>query len=134
MDGRWKPCRSGEAFLLLPGTLQRFRAPPRGRWDFCWVRYQERPGQKPLAAAYSPILTRFDPEPFRHAILGFHRECCTATVPAAADVWVELIQRYVTRFAGLSATDSRLWRLWETVSADLGHRWTTSEMARVLRT
>ena len=131
VDGRWKPCRSGEAFLLPPGTLQRFRAPPQGRWGFCWVRYQERPGQEPLAAAYSPILARFDSEALRHAILGFHRACRTATVPAAADLWVELIQRYVTSFVRLSATDSRLWRLWETVSADLGRRWTSPEMARV---
>ena len=52
-------------------------------------------------------------------------------MPAAADLWVELIQRYVTSFVRLSATDSRLWRLWETVSADLGRRWTSPEMARV---
>ena len=131
VDGRWQPCRSGEAFLLPPGTRHRFRALPRRSWDHCWVRYEEPPGQRPIAAASSPIIASFDPGPLRHAILGLHGECSTATAPETADGWAELIHRYVTRFAGPAAMDTRLWRLWETVAADLGHRWSTSAMARV---
>ena len=52
------------AALLPPGTLQAFHTAPKKRWDICWVRYQEESGQKPLAAAATPVLTTL--QHFRH--------------------------------------------------------------------
>jgi AraC-like DNA-binding protein len=130
VDGRWTKCRPGHAVLLPPGTLHAFQTTPDRTWDFCWVRYQERSGQKPLAAAQTPIVARYDAEPLRLAILGLHRECTTANVPAAVDRWVALIHFYALRFAEPASHDRRLWKLWEQVSAALGDPWTISEMAK----
>ncbi len=130
VDGRWARCRPGQAVLLPPGTLHAFHTAPGKGWDFCWVRYQERAGQKPLATAQTPLISRFDPEPLRFAILGLHHECQTGRGPAAIDRWVDLIQHYVLRFAEPASLDARLWKLWEQVSSSLGDPWTIAEMAR----
>ena len=129
VDGGWVPCRRGQAALLPPGTLQAFHTTKGGCWEFCWVRYQESPGQKPLAAAHAPVVAAFDAAPLRLAVLGLHHECSTAAVPAAVDGWVGLIQHYVERFARPIGIDDRLWRLWEHVAADLARPWTVSQMA-----
>ncbi len=129
VDGSWVACRPGQAALLPPGTLHAFHTPTGVRWDFCWVRYQEHAGQMPLAAAQTPVIAAYDPEPLRLAILGLHRECSTVGVPAAAEGWVALIHHYVLRFAEPARMDKRLWRLWENVAAHLDHPWTVSAMA-----
>lgn len=130
VDGRWKRCRPGEAFLLPPGTLHAFHTPPGQHWEFCWVRYREAPGQRPLATASSPVLAQFDAEPLRHAIHGLHHEAANQSTPAALDRWVDLIQLYVLRFAQPAEMDRRLSRLWESVGNDLARPWTSAEMAR----
>ena len=130
VDGRWTKCRPGQAVLLPPGTLHAFHTAPDQAWDFCWVRYQERAGQRPLAAAPTPVVARFDPEPLRHAILGLHRECSSARDPAAMDRWVDLVQHYVQSFSEPASLDPRLWTLWERVSSSLDHSWTITEMAK----
>ena len=129
-DGRWSICRPGHAILLPPGTLQAFQAAPRQTWEFCWVRYQEREGQKPLATVRTPILARYDAEPLRLAILGLHRECCSGNVPAAINWWIDLVHHYVLRFAEPAGHDPRLWKLWEQVSTSPGLDWTISQMAK----
>ena len=132
VDGRWTKCRPGHAVLLPPGTLHAFHAAPGKSWDFCWVRYQERSGQKPLATAQTPVVARFDAEPIRLAILGLHRECSTSSNPAAMDRWVELIQHYVHRFSEPASLDPRLWELWGRVAVTLGEPWTIAKMARTV--
>jgi hypothetical protein len=89
VDGRWTRCPAGLAVLLPPGTLHAFHTPPEGRWDFCWVRYQERPGQKPLAAVQTPVMARYDAAPLRLAILGLHHEATTAAARAALAHWAD---------------------------------------------
>ena len=128
IDGRWAHCPSGRAILLPPNTLQAFQTPTGRRWDFCWVRYQERVGQKPLALARTPIVAEFDCEPLRLAILGLHRECSNAG--AMSERWADLIHSYVTQFAQPAAMDLRLWNLWEEVANSLSNPWTITEMAR----
>jgi AraC-like DNA-binding protein len=129
VDGRWTKCRPGQAVLLPPGTLHAFHTAQGKTWDFCWVRYQERSGQKPLAAAQTPVIARFDPEPLRLAILGLHRECSTTQSPAAMTGWADLIQHYVRTFAEPATLDPRLWTLWEKVSLSLSDPWTITDMA-----
>ena len=129
VDGAWVACRRGQAALLPPGTLHAFSTRRGGRWDFCWVRYQELPGQRPLAAAQTPVIAGFDPEPLRLAVLGLHHECAGARVPTAEDAWVGLIHHYVERFARPAGMDARLSALWDRVAADLGRPWTVTEMA-----
>ncbi|TXT27824.1 MAG: response regulator receiver domain-containing protein (CheY-like) [Planctomycetota bacterium] len=128
IDGRWARCRPGQAMLLPPSTLQAFQTPTGKRWDFCWVRYQERSGQKPLASARTPVVAELDAEPLRLAILGLHREC--SNDGSLSERWAELIHSYVTQFAQPAQMDSRLWRLWDEVASSLDQAWTITEMAR----
>jgi AraC-like DNA-binding protein len=130
IDGRWAPCRAGEAFLLPPWTMQAFRIPPRGRWEFSWVRYQERAGHAPLAAAQTPVIARFDPEPVRHAVLGLYEEARGSAVSAAVTLWADLVHLYVLRFAQPAAMDPRVWELWAKVEADLSRNWSLTDMAK----
>ena len=130
VDGRWLRCTSGKAVLLPPGTLHAFYTPPGKVWEFCWVRYQELPGQRPLATTQSPVIGKYDPQPLRHAILGLHRECSAEPTPAAVEHWVRLLHHYVLRFAQPAEVDDRLRRLWDRVASSLDHPWTIAEMAR----
>jgi AraC-like DNA-binding protein len=132
VDGRLKPCRAGQAFLLPPGTRHAFHTPKGKQWDFCWVRFQEKAGQQPVANVNSPVLADFDVEPLRLAITGLHYECSHSRAAAEIDNWVKLVYGYVLRFAEPRRIDERIWRLWEKVVNDLGHPWTSGEMARAV--
>ena len=131
VDGRWQRVRPGHAFLLPPGTLQAFQV-SGSHWDHCWIRYLEAPGQKPLATGSSPVLARFDGEPLKFAIQGLHHECSHTATPALVDHWVQLIEGYVRRFAEPAGLDERIWRLWETVEAQLAKPWMSSDLARLV--
>jgi AraC-like DNA-binding protein len=130
VDGRWLRCQKGAAVLLPPGTLQAFHTPRGKFWDICWVRYQERSGQRPLATAQTPVIARYDAEPLRLAILGLHRECTASSTPAALEHWSMLVHHYVARFAEPAGLDERLWSLWDKVARTLAHPWTLAEMSR----
>ena len=130
VDGRWKRCRPGNAFLLPPGTLHAFRTTPSTFWEFCWVRYDRRSDAKALATPHSPAFSDYDGEPLRHAILGLYHEAAAAAVPATMDAWVQLLHGYVLRFAQPRTMDRRITRLWDKVSGDLGAEWSSEEMAR----
>ena len=132
VDGRWKRCAPGNAFLLPPDTLHAFRTPPGGSWEFCWVRYDRVSSPKPLATAHAPAFSRYDGEPLRHAILGLHEEAAAAALPATMEAWAQLIQSYVLRFAQPRTMDPRIARLWDRVAEDLARGWSSREMARQL--
>lgn len=130
LDGRWQSVGAGLACLAPPHVLLAFRAPPKTRWQFCWVRYQPPSEQKPIISASSPALARFDPEPMRAAITGLMHEVNSPVAPATVDHWVDIIHTYVLRFARPWHVDDRLQHLWETVSAGLDERWTLGKLAR----
>jgi AraC-like DNA-binding protein len=130
IDGRLKRCRAGQAFLLPPGTRHAFHTPKGKQWEFCWVRFQENPGQQPVANTNSPVLADFDAEPLRLATLGLYHECSAGRAAAAIDAWVKLVVDYVLRFAEPRRIDERIYGLWQTVADDLRHDWTNAEMAR----
>ncbi len=130
IDGRLKRCRAGQAFLLPPGTRHAFHTPKEKQWDFCWVRFQENPGQQPVANTNSPVLADFDPEPLRLATMGLYHECSRDRAAAAIDGWLKLVVDYVLRFAEPRRIDERIFGLWQKVAADLRHAWTNAELAR----
>jgi AraC-like DNA-binding protein len=130
VDGRPKRCRAGQAFLLPPQSRHAFHTPKGKRWEFCWVRFQENPGQQPVANTNSPVLADFDAEPLRLAVMGLYHECAHDRGAAAIDNWVKLIRGYVARFAEPRRIDDRIFRLWNKVACDLRHPWTNAELAR----
>ncbi len=129
IDGTWKPCRTGEAYLTPGGKLHAYRAVANHGWGVCWISYDERPGHPLSIAAATPVLAPYDPRPLHDAIQGLYRECVGPDDPALVHHWTQLIQLLGQRAIRPYATDERLWRLWEKVDADLGHHWILSELA-----
>jgi AraC-like DNA-binding protein len=130
VDGKWLASRPGYAFLLPPKTLHAFCTPEGKTWKFCWVRYQERDGQLPIARANSPVLAKFDATSLEHAIQGLHQECLTQPGSPLIEHWVSLVHAYVLRFAVPVSFDARLWRVWEQVAEELQRPWTIGQLAR----
>jgi AraC-like DNA-binding protein len=130
IDGRWQQCRAGMGCLLPPRILNALHAVPGSPWEFCWVRYQQPPQQRPLASTAAPVLARFEGAPLRAAIEGLFHECRSGATPALLHHWVELIQSYVLRFAQPLQRDLRLWQLWERVGRQLERRWTLAGLAK----
>jgi AraC-like DNA-binding protein len=131
VDGRWQNCSAGHAVLLPPGTLQAFQAIPGKEWHFCWVRYLELPGQRPLATVQTPIIAKYNAASLKLGILGLFSECRTQANPAALEHWAMLVHLYVTQFAQPLELDSRIWHLWQKVAENLAHNWSISEMTQV---
>jgi AraC-like DNA-binding protein len=130
VDGRWRVCRAGLAYLMPSGILTAFHALARPRWQFCWVRYEMVPERRLLVSTSSPVLARFDAGPLRSAILGLHDECRGRAGVVAMHHWVELIDHYVRAFAQPLEMEPRLARLWEKVSEQLAQEWPLQRLAR----
>ena len=132
VDGRPKRCGPGQAFLLPPGTLHRFYTPEGGEWRFCWIRFQEPPGHRPLVSAHSPILADFDTVPLRLAIEGLHHECTHEGSAVEIERWCDLTAGYARRFYEPERGDERIWRLWQQVGERLAEPWSSRDMARTV--
>ncbi|MGI8964942.1 MAG: AraC family transcriptional regulator [Limisphaerales bacterium] len=130
LDGRWRVCRAGWAALTPPHALLAFRAMPKFKWNFCWVKYEQPPKQKPIISSSSPVLARYDPQPIHSAIMGLFQEVNGTAAAAPIHHWVELIQTYVLRFAQPWHVNNRLLSLWENVNATLGEKWTIQKLAQ----
>lgn len=130
VDGKWTVSCPGQAFLLPPKTLHAFFTPSGKTWRFAWIRYQEAPGQKPIARANSPVVASFEAAPLEMAILGLYHECRSFSAPPMAEQWLRIIHGYVQRFATPTDHDPRMWKTWEMVAQRLDHPWSISDLAR----
>jgi len=131
VDGRWKNCMPGQAFLLSPGTMHAFEAFGDKDWSFCWIRFKDRALAQPIANANSPVLARFNGEAFRHAVMGLYMEATTSRNPEMELLWVDVIYRYVQKFAEPRNLDARLLQLFENVEETLAESWSNQRMAKV---
>ncbi len=132
VDGRWQRVRPGQAFLLPPGTRQAFRSASDKRWDYCWVRFREEPGQRPFATGSVPVLAKFRGEPLCHAMLGLHEELTHAAVPKLIDHWLQLVLGYVWQFSEPQRVDERIWQLWAEVESRLSDPWSSRDLAKLI--
>lgn len=131
LDGKWRVCRAGMACLAPPHALHAFHCVPGKRWEFCWVRYGHPDDRQRITSASSPVLASFDSSPLRHAIHGLYQEMHSAKDPVAIQHWVELVERYVQRFAQPWHVDNPLAQLWETVDKSLGEAWTVERLCKL---
>lgn len=131
LDGRWRPCREGQACLAPPHVLHAFHAIPRKRWEFCWVRYEQPADQRPFISASAPVLARFNSQPLFSAIEGLYEEVQASSDPVAIQHWVELIHRYVVRFSQPWHVDSRIWQLWNEVDKNLAEDWNVHKLSEL---
>lgn len=128
-DGDWRTITVGHACLLPPFVMNSFHCEPGKPWKFAWVRYTESRERNPIVAANSPVFGKYAGEPLRHAIEGLHSEADSEAIPATMNLWSELIQGYVMRFAQPHRQDRRLWKLWKTVGTAPGRKWSLIELA-----
>ncbi len=129
IDGRWQLCPPGHCCLLPPHMLNAFESAEE-RWEFAWVRYKEPPHLQPILSASSPVLQKFNGEPFQHAVRGLLAEFEGADSPAHPPQWVELIHSAVLRFSDPWRGDERLRALWQKVEQELDSPWTVPMLAR----
>lgn len=131
VDGSWKRVKAGEACLLPPFVANALKCVGRKAWRFCWVRYVEKKGTKPIANSISPVLGVFDGVPLLRAIEGLVAECCGGGAAVFEHQWVELIHQYVLRFAQPHQSDDRLWKLWLQVGEKLDYPWSLVELGEL---
>jgi AraC-like DNA-binding protein len=129
VDGRYQPCRPGQAYLTPAGALHAYRALPGHEWLVCWVMFDAGHGDPPVVAVPGPLLARVDQRPLHDAIQGLYREHEGANDQALVLHWVALIQLLARRALAPFASDGRLWRLWERVDADLARPWSLGALA-----
>lgn len=129
VDGSWHRIKAGEACLLPPFVMNSLRCEESNPWHFSWVRYLESREVSPIVSAHSPIFAKSPADPIRRAIQGLRAEADTTANLASMQLWVDLIQSYVGRFAQPYQTDSRLFRVWNAVEQNPGLDWTLTELA-----
>ena len=130
IDGQWRVCGAGSACLLPAHTLNAFYALRGPRWKFCWVCYQQPPGQRPIAGIASPVMAKFEYLPLHSAMVGLLHECREPAQPALIQHWIELVHAYVLRFAQPLEQDDRLRLLWSRAASNLADHWTLGRLAR----
>lgn len=133
LDGRWYAHKAGMTSFAPAHVLHAFHCVPGQRWQVCWVRFMP---SSPRSAdhAMTPAMTHFDGRALEHAILGLAREVQGAADPGSCAIWVDVIDRYVSRVVEPWQREPRLVSLWNAVQQDLGRAWTLADMARLART
>lgn len=129
VDGRWESLEAGQACLLPPFVMNRFKCLPRTPWKFCWVRYAESREQAPFISSSTPVMGAYAYEPLLHTILGLCAESSARNHPPAQEPWVNLLHQYVIGFAQPQHRDERIVQLWQLVEKNLGRAWTLEQMA-----
>lgn len=129
VDGAWHKIQAGEACLLPPFVMNSLRCEKSTPWHFSWVRYLESREVNPVVSAHSPVIGQFPADPMRRAIQGLRAEVKATNSPASMQLWVDLIQSYVTGFAQPYKADSRIYKVWNAVENDPGRDWTLAELA-----
>lgn len=128
IEGEWRRIRAGTACVSPPHVRYGLRATDGQRWKFCWVRYEEPEGARPILQSISPVSGPFDAGLLQGAISGLQGEQASARDPAALRLWIELVQGYVLRFVHGSG-DARLRRLWKSVDENLARPWSLEDLA-----
>ncbi|MGE9269330.1 MAG: AraC family transcriptional regulator, partial [Verrucomicrobiales bacterium] len=128
-DGGWHEVSAGQTCLLPPFARNAFGCLLDEPWQFVWVRYLESRERSPVLSANSPVFSRHPNEPLLHAITGLWAESASQSSPAHMQIWCDLIQAYVMRFAQPHHGDPRLWKLWKKVETRIDWKWSLTELA-----
>lgn len=98
-----------------------------------WVRFMPR-SVRSVDGAMAPTMSAFDGQVLEHAILGLSGEMEGAADPGTCGVWVDVIERYVSRILEPLEREPRLVQVWNAVKADLARDWTLTDMAALANT
>ncbi len=130
VNGRWHRCPAGYVYLAPPRTLCAYGVGAGGRWDVCWVIYDENRQCPMLATDQAPRLVRGDARSLHLAIEGLCHEAGGEAEPAVLDLWAATMQRQASRILQPGDADPRLSQLWLTIQQSLGGNWNLQRMAR----
>lgn len=131
LDGRWQNHGERMTSFAPAHVLHAFHAVHGVTWRVCWVRYTPQ-STRSTPGTMAPVLSAFDPGPLGQAILGLHGEVVNGKNDfGTCTLWVELIEKYVSRFAEPWRQDERLVRVWNAVQSDLGRNWTLRDFSNL---
>lgn len=133
LDGRWYPHRQGTVSFAPAHVLHAFHAVPGKRWRLAWVRFRPD-SMRSVDGAMAPAMSPFDGQVLEHAILGLAGEMQGAADAGTCAVWVDVIERYVSRILEPLQREPRLVPVWNAVKADLGRDWTLADLAGLANT
>lgn len=133
LDGRWYPHTPGKVSFAPAHVLHAFHCVPDKRWRLAWVRFMPDSARS-VDGAMAPTMSAFDGQVLEHAILGLWGEMQGAADPGTCVVWVDVIERYVTRILEPLQREPRLVPVWNAVKADLARDWTLKDLADLANT
>ena len=128
VDGQWKPCGNGMAYLTPPGAPHAYRSGKR--WEVGWVHYLNTDAQPTPFSVKVPVLLKADPRPLEYILKGLHQEVSAQREAATLDYWTELLHGHACRIAK-PLQPSRLWQAWEKVQANLAFAWDLPGLAKL---
>jgi AraC-like DNA-binding protein len=130
VDGQWKCCSEGMAYITPPGTLHAYYATGEHPWEICWVMYGLEEQERFLSVTRDPLLIRVDPYPLAQTIEGLYREAISQAEQTTMQSWAQLThiyaQRILTRQTG---NEIRLQHIWDVVNADIAYPWNNTALA-----
>lgn len=133
LDGRWYTHTAGMTSFAPAHVLHAFHCVPGKRWQVCWVRFMPSSPQS-VANAIAPGMTLFEGRALEHAILGLAAEMQGSADAGTCAIWVDLIERYVSRVTEPWHREPRLMIVWDAIQAELARDWTLADMARLAHT
>jgi len=123
LDGEWKRCGAGQAYICPPGHPIAFQALPRKVWKFAWI-YYDSPAATKLYPGVRCLLQTADSYPFETILRGLHREIQTHRDEAAVALWVHLLHTACLRLLKDPLKNRfSLQSLWQIVEGNLASPW-----------
>jgi AraC-like DNA-binding protein len=123
LDGEWKRCGPGQAYICPPGQPIAYHAVPRKVWKFAWVYYNS-PAAAKLYPGVRCLLQTADPYPMETILRSLHREIQTHRDDAAVALWVHLLHTSCLRLLKDPLKNRfSLQPLWLLVERNLAYPW-----------
>lgn len=129
VDGHWKACRTGQAYLSPPAPLMGFHAIPLKRWQFVWVYYHST---APILSSHPKdkcTLRDCDPVPFETALRGLYHEVLHRRDDAVVSSWTHLLNQLCFRLLRTLSAPLRLNSLWQQVEGNPAQSWNMRQLA-----
>jgi AraC-like DNA-binding protein len=127
IDGEWRRCRRGQAYITPQGMPHSYRAIRRSVWKLVWLMYDETH----VTIDEPPNLKTVDAPLLETTFMGLYREQSSKAEHAVLSSWAHLLDATGRRMLARQIHDPRLNELWELIASDLSKPWTLEEMAEV---
>ena len=127
VDGVWRRCRRGQAYITPPHVPHGYRAVGNKTWHLVWVMFRE----DTVAHDVAPRIKVVDAPLIESTFLGLYREQNTSADRSVLASWAHLLYTSTRRAMAQRVHDPRMSELWEIVGRDLSKLWTLDQIAQV---